>query len=206
MRRETHPGPTGHPSEEGIEKQHGGISPSPPWRGGRRPGWVIPLGVRASSPQEKKQAARMAALPGRKKMEAREQVRRSDERSVTRQVRGVRNHPLPGGVAEGRGGLSPWECGLPARKRRNRRPGWPRSQEGRRGGQESKFVGRVSRASPDKSGESEIIPSREGWPKAGVGKGQGGPWETHPGPTGHPSKEGIEKQHGGISPSPPRRG
>ena len=141
MRRETHPGPSGHPSEEGIEKHHGGISPSPPWRG----------------------------------------------------------------AAERRGGLSPWECGLPARKRRNRRPGWPRSQEGRRGGQESRFVGRMSGASPDKSGESEIIPSREGWPKAGVGKGQGGPWETHPGPTGHPSKEGIEKQHGGISPSPPRR-
>ena len=105
MRRETHPGPSGHPSEEGIEKQHGGISPSPPWRG----------------------------------------------------------------AAERRGGLSPWECGLPARKRRNRRPGWPRSQEGRRGGQESRFVGRMSGASPDKSGESEIIPSREGWPKAGVG-------------------------------------
>ena len=32
----THPGPTGHPSEEGI------FSCSPLGRGGRRPGWVLP--------------------------------------------------------------------------------------------------------------------------------------------------------------------
>ena len=74
----------------------------------RRAGWVIPLGVRASSPQaakmaalrgEREQAGKMPALPGSKKMGEREQVRRSGGRSVTRQVRGVSNHSLSGGVA-----------------------------------------------------------------------------------------------------------